>query len=206
MKAIALAASARSKGNCYDFCNYVLSRLNTSGVETELVNFNDCNIQPCHHCDYECLQRFDPQKKMDAVCPIKDDVQSIWEKTWNAEILLIVVPNYGGLPPAIWTAFSQRSQAFFRQAPTEKLKKTVVSAVVIAAPQNSSGAQWTPSVIADEVKWLDGRKVVGFEVINNAGFSTEGLFGGLIHEVEIQRRLDFLADRTLEAAIKISEG
>jgi len=202
MKALALVASARQHGNCLDFANFVTRRMAGAGVEAEVVNFYDHQITPCQHCAYECLQRHNPQKKVDSACPIQDDVRGIWEKTWEAEILLLFVPNYGGLPPALWTAFSQRSQAFFRQAPTEKLKKCVVSAVVIAAPQNSSGAQWTPSIMADEVKWLDGRKVAAFEVINNAGFTTEGLFGGLIHEEEIRRRLEFLADRTLAAARK----
>jgi hypothetical protein len=55
--------------------------------------------------------------------------------------------------------------------------------------------------MADEVKWLD-RKVASFELINNAGYATDGLFGSLIQEKEIQTRLDFLADRTLEAAKK----
>ena len=36
--------------------------------------------------------------------------------------------------------------------------------------------------------------------INNAGFETENLFGKLIDEEEIQRRLEFLADRTLQVA------
>ncbi|MCK4393949.1 hypothetical protein KAX17_13690, partial [Candidatus Bipolaricaulota bacterium] len=76
------------------------------------------------------------------------------------------------------------------------------SAVVLAAPHWSSGAQWTPSIMADEVKCM-GRKVVGFEVINNAGFETENLFGGLINEKEIQRRLGFLADQTLKVAKEI---
>lgn len=48
-----------------------------------------------------------------------------------------------------------------------------------------------------------GRKVAGFEVINNASFRTENLFGGLINEEEIQRRLLFLADRTLEVAREV---
>jgi hypothetical protein len=100
-------------------------------------------------------------------------------------------------------AFSQRLQAFFREAPLEKLKKSVVSAIVIAAPHNSSGAQWTPSIMADEVKWMD-RKVASFEIINNAGYATEGLFGGLIKEKEIRARLDFFADRTLEVATQVS--
>jgi hypothetical protein len=98
-------------------------------------------------------------------------------------------------------AISQRSQAFFREASLETLKKSVVSTVVIATPHNTSGAQWTPSIMVDEVKWLD-RKVASFELINNSGYATDGLFGSLIKEKEIQARLDFLTDRILEAAKK----
>jgi multimeric flavodoxin WrbA len=200
MKAVALVVSARQHGNGYDFARHVLGRLESAGVETELVNFFDYRITPCQRCEYECLQRLDPLKGVDAPCPIDDDVRMIWERTWTAEILLLFVPNYGGLPPALWVAFSQRSQPFFRKAPVDRLQKSVVSAVVIASPQNSSGAQWTPSIMADEVKWMDGRKVACFEVINNAGYDREGSFGGLIEEEDVRRRLDYVADRTLEKA------
>jgi hypothetical protein len=121
----------------------------------------------------------------------------IWEKTWQAEILFLFVPNYGGMPPALWLAFSQRSQAFFRQAPVEKLKRSVVSAVLLASPHQSSGAAWVLSFMADEVKGLD-RKVAGFEVINPPQFQEEYTFTRLIQNSEIQRRLDFLAKRTLQ--------
>lgn len=47
------------------------------------------------------------------------------------------------------------------------------------------------------------REAAGFEVINNAGFETENLFGGLINEEEIQSRSEFLADRILEVAREI---
>lgn len=199
MKAIALVASARERGNCRDFAQFVLDQLAANDVETELVNFYDYQIRPCEHCAYECLQHHDPQMGVDALCPIDDDVRAIWKKTWAAEILFLFVPNYGGFPPALWFAFSQRMQAFFRKAPVEKLKKSVVSAVIIGAPHFSSGAQWTLSIMADEVKGLD-RRVAGFEVINSAGFETESLFGGLINEAEIKRRLEFLSDRTLKMA------
>lgn len=199
MKAVALVVSARKHGNCYDFARSMLDRLERDGVETELVNLYDYQITPCQHCAYECLQRWDPQKGADAPCPIDDDVRSLWEKVWGADILLLLVPNYGGMPPALWIAFSQRSQAFFREAPHEKLKRSVVSAVVLAAPHLSSGPQWAPALIAAEVKDM-GRKVAGFEVINNDGFETECLFGRLISEEEIGRRLDFLAERTLKIA------
>jgi len=204
LKAIALVVSAREHGNCFDFAQFVLDDYKKQGLETELINFYDHQITPCQHCEYECLQRLDPTKGVDAECPIKDDVRMIWEKTWQAEILLLFVPNYGGMMPALWEAFSQRSQAFFRQAPLEKLKHYVVSAVVIVSPHQSSGAAWALSCMADEVKGMD-RKVAGFEVVNPPQFQAEYTFSPLIQNDEIQRRLQFLAGQTLKKAKALSE-
>lgn len=203
MKAIALVASARERGNCYDFARFILDRFSGQGIETELVNFYDHEVTPCQRCEYECLQHLDPQKKMRSPCPIDDDVRMIWEKTWASEILLLFVPTYGGMPPALWLAFSQRIQAFFREAPLEKLKKSVVSAVILSSPHQSSGASWIPSFMSDEVKGLD-RKVVGFEVVTQSEFETEYIFNRLINESEIQRRLEFMADRTLKVAYEVA--
>ncbi len=199
MKAVALAVSARKRGNCYDCAEFVLNLMAGQGVATELINFDDYRITPCQHCAYECLQHCDPRKGVDAPCPIDDDVRAIWEKTWQAEILFLAVPTYGGMPPALWLAFSQRQQAFFRKAPHEQLKKSIVSAVVLASPHQSGGASWIPSFMSDEVKGL-GRKVVGFEVINHAEFETEYIFDRLINEPELQRRLEFMTGRTLKVA------
>ena len=199
MKAIALAVSARKDGNCFDFAQFVLNRMHANGLETELVNFYDYQIAPCQKCSYECLRHSDPQKGVDAACPVDDDVRLIWEKIWSSEILFLFIPNYGGMPPALWFAFTQRAQAFFRQAPVEKLNHSVVSAVVLAAPHQSSGAPWILSFMGDEVKDMN-RKVAGFEIINPAEFEIDYTFDGLINEKEIQRRLEFLADRTLQVA------
>jgi len=205
MKAIGLVVSAREHGNCYDFAQFVLDDYKKQGLETELINFYDYQITPCQHCEYECLQRLDPTKGVDAECPIKDDVRMIWEKTWQAEILLLFVPNYGGMLPALWEAFSQRYQAFFREAPLEKLKHCVVSAVLIVSPHQSSGAAWALSCMADEVKGMD-RKVAGFEVVNPPQFQAEYTFSPLIQNDEIQRRLQFLAEQTLKKAKALNEA
>jgi multimeric flavodoxin WrbA len=202
MKAIALVVSARKEGNCFAFAHLVLDRLQTKGLETELINFYDYQIVPCQKCSYECLQPSDPQKGVAASCPIDDDVRLIWEKTWSSEILFLFIPNYGGMPPALWFAFTQRAQAFFRKAPVEKLNHSVVSAVVLAAPHQSSGAPWILSFMGDEVKDMD-RKVAGFEIINPTEFETDYTFDGLINEKEIQNRLEFLADRTLKVAKEV---
>jgi len=165
-------------------------------VETELINFCDFRIIACRNCSYECVQKYDPHKGINVPCPIPDDVQDIWKQAWAADILLLFVPTYGGLPPALWVAFTQRVQGL-SEKPPEDQKQKVVSAVVLASPHWSGPAERTPSIIGDEVK-LMGRKIGGFEVINNAGFRTENLFGKLINEEEIKRRLEYLTDRTLE--------
>lgn len=203
MKAIALVVSARRQGNCFDFARFALDRTQQAGMDTELINFDEYRINPCHGCEYQCVQHVDKAKGKDDPCPIEDDVRLIWEKTWNAGILYLFVPTYGGLPPALWLAFSQRSQAFYRQAPVEFLKKSVVSAVIIAPPHQSSGAPWIYSLMGDEVKGLD-RKVAGFEVINPTEFSQDYTFNPLIRESEIQRRLEFLVDRTVSTARELA--
>ena len=74
----------------------------------------------------------------------------------------------------------------------------------MASPQWSGPAERTPSIMADEVRLMK-RKIGGFEIINNAGFETENLFGKLINEEEIKRRLEHLADRTLEMAFNTED-
>ena len=106
MKAIVLVASARKRGNCYDFAQFMLERLAAADIETELINFYDYEITPCQNCNYECVQRFDPEKGVNVECPIKDDVKTIWKKTWKAESFLVLTSLWwvttcfvGGLYP-----------------------------------------------------------------------------------------------------------
>lgn len=39
MKAVALVVSAREKGNCDDFAEFMLERIAAANIETELINF-----------------------------------------------------------------------------------------------------------------------------------------------------------------------
>ncbi len=59
-----------------DFAEYMLERLRAAGLQTDLVNFYLCTIASCQKCAYECVQKFDPEKGINAPCPIKDDVRS----------------------------------------------------------------------------------------------------------------------------------
>ena len=68
--------------------------------------------------------------------------------------------------------------------------------MVLASPHLSIRTEWTPAIIADEIKHMD-KIVAAFEVFNNDGYKTENLFGCLITEEEVKRRLLFLVARTL---------
>jgi len=203
MKAVALVFSARKRGNCYNFADFVLSEMRKSGVETDLVNFCEHDIKPCQNCDYECLARVDPKtgRKEHRECPVKDDVEGIWRRVWAADVFLMFVPTYGGVPPALYVSFTQRYQSLWRKAPSkEALRKKVVAAVVLASPDGAMGGELTPAIVAGELRGhiSMGYRHGGFEVINNAGYKTDNIRGRLIEEKEIRDRLAFLAKRILE--------
>jgi multimeric flavodoxin WrbA len=207
MRAIALVFSARKKGNCYDFARFMLDKMKKEGVETELVNICDYDIKPCQTCDYECLGQIDPNtgQKIFRECPVRDDIEGIWQKVWKADIFLMFVPTYGGVPPALYVSFTQRYQSLWRKAPPkEELQKKVIVAVVLASPDGAMGGELTPAIVAGEL-WCHismGYRHGGFEVINNAGYKTDNVRGHLIEEEEIQNRLSFLTKRILETRLK----
>jgi len=209
MKAVALVFSARKKGNCYDFARFMLDKMKKmKGVETELVNFCDYKIQPCQNCDYECLPHINPKtnRKEFGKCPVKDDVEDIWQKVWNADIFLMFVPTYGGVPPALYVSFTQRYQSLWRKAPPrEDLQRKAIAAVVLASPDGALGGELTPAIVAGELRChiSMGFRQGGFEVINNAGYKTDNVRERLIEEEEIQRRLSFLTERILEIAKQV---
>jgi multimeric flavodoxin WrbA len=207
MKAVALVFSARKKGNCYDFARFMLNKIEKEGVATELVNFCDYNIKPCQNCDYECLAHINPAtgQKEYRECPVKDDIEKIWQKVWNADIFLMFVPTYGGVPPALYVSFTQRYQSLWRKAPPkEGMQKKVIAAVVLASPDGALGGELTPAIVAGELRChiSMGYQQGGFEVINNAVYKTDNVRGRLIEEEEIQNRLAFLAKRILETGFK----
>lgn len=204
MKAIAIVVSARQRGNCYDSTEFVLQRLQAAQVETELVNFYDYRVIPCQKCQYECESHDGLPDRLKNVCPIDDDVPIIWQKVWSADILLLFIPTYRGYPPALWTAFLQRRLGL--KLPADdwmalqvRMKKAVISAVVFASPGGATGGEWTPAIIAANVRWLK-HKVAAFEVINHYSFDQTPA-GRVVGEAEVQRRLAILAERTLKVAL-----
>ncbi len=203
MQAIAMVVSARRQGNGYDAAHYVLDRLRTGGVETELVNFCEYRIEACQGCEYECESRGLPER-LTNVCPIDDDVPALWQKLWQADILLLCLPTYRGYPPALWIAFLQRGLGLKMPraewlALQERMQRATVSAMIFASPDGAAAGEWTPAIAAGHLRWLK-HKVADFEVIDTYAFEKKRL----IEETEVQRRLAYLAERTLAVAREMS--
>ena len=97
------------------------------------------------------------------------------------------------LPRSSWEALQERQ------------RKAVVSAVVLASPEGATGGEWTPAIVAANVRWMK-QKAAAFEVINNYGFEEDCISGRLIDESEIQRRLTHFAQRTLSVSQKTLEA
>ena len=106
-KVVATVCSARRHGNCREIAERILERLREKGAETELLLTVDYEISPCNRCNYECFHE-------EESCPIKDDVPIIWEKMREADGIIFVIPEYYGLPPAIFKAIIERAQGILR--------------------------------------------------------------------------------------------
>lgn len=102
MKALGITFSARKEGNCLRTIIYCLKKLKNAGFDLEALNAHSLNINPCGHCNYECFSG------SGACCPIQDDVQMIYDKITEADIVLLAIPNYSGHPSGLYRAWFER--------------------------------------------------------------------------------------------------
>ena len=82
MKILALIASGRKKGNSLIAATYVAKKLN---AELEVINLTKLNIEPCKAC-YACLYGEE--------CKIEDDVNLVYERIKESDVILICSPVY----------------------------------------------------------------------------------------------------------------
>lgn len=192
MRVVAVASSARQRGNCYEIAEAILARLRGRGIETELIRTIDYDINPCNRCSYECFRD-------DAFCPIDDDVPMIWEKMKEANGIVLVVPSYYGLPPAVFKAIIERAQGIlgwvteeFRNLDSVWRGKPVIAAVV---------ADGGGETILEYLKGLLSSVEVIPEHFSYARLGRPGFKGGLIELPEVTSRIEELAE---EMYLKLS--
>ncbi len=87
LKVLAICGSPRTESNTEYFTQYTLDRIESQGVDTELVNMRDKNVNPCVGC-YKCAEN--------AECSQKDDFQELFEKMMQADGIILGSPVYHG--------------------------------------------------------------------------------------------------------------
>ena len=88
MKVLILMGSPRHKGNTYELLKPFMEELNLNNVQHELIWLYDKNIKPCLACR-NC------QKDWTIFgCPIKDDVQEIFDKILECDLIVLATPIY----------------------------------------------------------------------------------------------------------------
>jgi multimeric flavodoxin WrbA len=194
MKALGVAFSARKKGNCLTCTEYVLTKLEARGFETEIINSFDHEIRPCSKCDYEC---FAPELRGERKdCPIHDDVSKIYDKMKAAAIIVLAVPTYGGKAASLYSAFTERGQAMFRNY--EEFKSTILTkiiALIVIGNVPAGGDIAYHTVVSD---YLECKYPPSSILLQAAEYGQSSLRGNLIDNQKIRDRLDNLVESILK--------
>jgi multimeric flavodoxin WrbA len=99
MKVIGVLGSPRKNGNTYFLLNKTLKVLSRE-LDTELIFLGDYNIEPCTSC-LSCRETGE--------CTIKDDMQEIIRKLFEADAIVLASPSYFGSVTAQMKTFMDRT-------------------------------------------------------------------------------------------------
>ncbi|MBM4333456.1 MAG: flavodoxin family protein [Deltaproteobacteria bacterium] len=114
MKVLGIYGSPRRGGNTELLLSELLRGCREAGAEVEEVFLRDLKISPCLEI-YAC--------KKDGRCPIKDDMQSLYERLIEADALALASPVFFYAVSAHTKAFIDRCQAMW--ARKYLLKQTI---------------------------------------------------------------------------------
>ena len=99
-----LSFSPRFNGNCRHICEAIQNAHKNSNIRSYLI------VQifmPCGSCDYECL---DPQKSCPSITP---EQRAAYDAIIESDIVYYIVPNFCGMPNAVYYAFNERCAGYF---------------------------------------------------------------------------------------------
>ncbi len=99
MKAIGIIGSPRKNGNTAYLLEKVMKIIRKK-YETEIIFLKDYNIKPCEGCHY-CEEN----KR----CIIKDDMQELYPKLKEADVIILSSPSYMGGVTSRLRAFMERT-------------------------------------------------------------------------------------------------
>ena len=123
MKVLAIFGSPRRGGNTEALLKEFLRGCREAQAETEEVYLRDLKITPCLEI-YAC--------RKDGQCPIRDDMQNLYPKIIDADILVLASPVFFYSVSAQAKAFIDRCQAFWS-------KKYLLKQPIAPGKQNRKG-------------------------------------------------------------------
>lgn len=104
MKVLCIAGSPRHKGNTYLLLEKAVEGANQEGAQTELIKIADLKISPCRECG-GC----DNTGK----CVVDDDMQIIYPKLVDADLIILASPIFFGNITANLKAMIDRCQCLW---------------------------------------------------------------------------------------------
>ncbi len=125
MRVLIICGSPR-KGNSENIASRLSSIFSGLGVENEIIFLRKHNVLPCEGCVEYCNKHYK--------CKHNDDMGGILKKILAADGLVLVSPNYFGMPPGIFKNFIDKcsvlyTKKYFTGKPDLSAKKAVVIAV-----------------------------------------------------------------------------
>lgn len=104
MKVLGILGSPRRGGNSETLLEAFLEGADQGGAAVEKVALRDLKISPCLEI-YHCFK--------DGTCPIKDDMQALYDKLMNAEVVALASPVFFYGLSAQAKAMIDRTQALW---------------------------------------------------------------------------------------------
>jgi len=105
MKVLAISGSPRIRGNTDILLDHVLKGANSKGADTEKIILNKLKFSPCQECE---------NLKDDGTCIVQDDMQDVYKKIKEADVLILASPIFFGSLSAQTKMMVDRFQCFWR--------------------------------------------------------------------------------------------
>lgn len=146
MKVTAFVGSPRLGGNTDTLVTEVLKGAASKGADVEKCYLARLDISPCQACE-ECRQI--------KHCQLGDDMQGLYDKILEADVLVVGTPIYFWGPSAQTKAFLDRWYAIDQPGLRERLKGKTCLLVCAFADANPETAQGAVFMMRSATAWFE---------------------------------------------------
>jgi multimeric flavodoxin WrbA len=134
-KVLGIVGSPRRNGNTHVLVSRILEGAQDSGASADILFLNDLNIRECDGC-HACWK--------DKPCSKKDDMNDVYAKIVESDVLVLGTPVYWYGPTALMKAFIDRFVYFNTPKNRKKIKG---KSAIIAVPFEEEDLQTAGLVV-----------------------------------------------------------